>query len=93
MTPGGTPDRKRRESARVRFVRLFPPAAFGMLILTIALTPQISVADEGGISFWLSGTFGRTFVRPEDIGKGCVTHVSGRSFRIISAKMARRVRS
>jgi hypothetical protein len=59
MTPGGNPDRKRRESARGRFVRLlFPPAAFGMLFLTIALTPQISVADEGGVSFWLPGTFG-----------------------------------
>jgi hypothetical protein len=69
MTPAGNPDRKRRESARGRFVRLlFPPAAFGMLFLTIALTPQISVADEGGVSFWLPGTFGSLAAVPGQPG-------------------------
>jgi hypothetical protein len=30
----------------------------GLLIGAIALTPRASLADEGGVSFWLPGTFG-----------------------------------
>jgi hypothetical protein len=36
------------------------PALFtaGLLTLAVALMPQASLADEGGVSFWLPGTFG-----------------------------------
>jgi hypothetical protein len=57
VTTGANPDLKRRRPGRGRFVR-FPAAAFSMLILIIASTPQASLADEGGVSFWLPGLFG-----------------------------------
>jgi hypothetical protein len=45
-----------RSSRRGRFIRpLIPAAAFSMYI---ALASQASLADEGGVSFWLPGTFG-----------------------------------
>jgi hypothetical protein len=51
---GRNPDFKR---GRSKFVRpSIPAAAFSALI--IASTPQASLADEGGVSFWLPGIFG-----------------------------------
>jgi hypothetical protein len=51
---GRSPDFKRRRSEFVRPSIL--AAAFSALIVTS--TPQISLADEGGVSYWLPGTFG-----------------------------------
>ena len=39
---------------------LFPAAALSMLI--IAAAPQVSLADEGGVSFWLPGLLGTPLV-------------------------------
>jgi hypothetical protein len=33
-----------------------------------AVTPQLSVADEGGVSFWLPGTFGSLAAVPGQTG-------------------------
>ena len=53
---GGSSDFSRESSRRGRFVRpSIPAVAFSMFI---ALGSQASLADEGGVSFWLPGTFG-----------------------------------
>ena len=51
---GRNPDFKRKRS---KFVPpLIPAAVLSMLI--VASTPRASLADEGGVSFWLPGLFG-----------------------------------
>jgi hypothetical protein len=55
---GRDPDFKRRRS---KFVRPSIPAA-ALSVLIVASTPQASLADEGGVSFWLPGLLGNPLV-------------------------------
>ena len=65
---GGNRDLKRRGTGRGRFVGpLFSAAAFSMLIST-TLIPRVSLADKGGVSFWLPGTFGSLAAVPGQPG-------------------------
>ncbi len=50
----------------LRFSSLFTAAAVN--IAGIALAPQTSLADEGGVSFWLPGTFGSLAAVPGQPG-------------------------
>jgi hypothetical protein len=43
-------------------------SAVAFSILVIASTPQASLADEGGVSFWLPGTFGSSAAVPGQPG-------------------------
>jgi hypothetical protein len=53
----GNPGLERKTSNRGKSVRaLFSAASFSTLI--IASTPQVALADEGGVSFWLPGLLG-----------------------------------
>src|ERR1700741_4041377 len=66
MMTGGNAYLKRKRLGRGKSVgRLFAAAA---LTLVIALAPQISRADEGGVSFWLPGTFGSLAAVPGQPG-------------------------
>jgi hypothetical protein len=57
MMRGSNPGLERTTTGRVKSVRSpFSAAAFSILI--VASTPQASLADEGGVSFWLPGLFG-----------------------------------
>jgi hypothetical protein len=53
----GHPGLEHKTSSRGKSVRvLFSAASFSTLI--IATTPQVPLADEGGVSFWLPGILG-----------------------------------
>jgi hypothetical protein len=66
MMTGGNAYLKRKRLGRGKSVgRLFAAAT---LTLVIALAPQISRADEGGVSFWLPGTFGSLAAVPGQPG-------------------------
>jgi len=55
------PGLERKTAGRGKSVRaLLSTAAFSMLI--IASTPQTSLADEGGVSFWIPGLLGNPLV-------------------------------
>ena len=69
---GGIADRKRRRSGRGKSVSpSFPAAALSILVL--ALTPQASLADEGGVSFWVPGLFGSLAAVPGQPGWSLAT--------------------
>jgi hypothetical protein len=63
----GNPGLERKTSSRGGSVRaLFLAVSFSTLI--IASTPQASLADEGGVSFWLPGLFGSLAAVPGQPG-------------------------
>ena len=55
-----------KTSGRATSVRLSTAAA--LAIATIALAPRVSQADQGGVSFWLPGTFGSLAATPQQPG-------------------------
>jgi hypothetical protein len=62
-----SPDLERKMSGRGKSGSgVFSATAFSMLV--IAFTPQASLADEGGVSFWLPGTFGSLAAVPGEPG-------------------------
>jgi len=56
MTMGNAGLEPQTSSRKKSVSPLFPVAA--VTILAIALTPEISLADEGGVSFWVPGLLG-----------------------------------
>jgi hypothetical protein len=57
MMRGSNPGLECNTAGRKKSVRaLFSVAVFSLLI--IASTPQVSLAERGGVGFWLPGTFG-----------------------------------
>jgi hypothetical protein len=61
----------RKMPRREIFVRLFFTA--GLLLFATALIPRASLADEGGVSFWLPGTFGSLAAVPGQPGWSLAT--------------------
>src|SRR5260370_1871424 len=49
------------------------PTAVGVLAIAIALFSQASLADEGGVSFWLPGFFGSLAATPQQPGWSLAT--------------------
>ena len=65
-----------------KFVRPLLLSATALAIAVVALAPQTSRADEGGVSFWLPGLFGSLAAVPVQPGFGLATiyyHTSVRS--------------
>jgi hypothetical protein len=59
----------RRRKARAAPRAIWPGLACGALVLgAVASTPRISMADEGGVSFWLPGLFGSLAAVPQQPG-------------------------
>jgi hypothetical protein len=51
-----------------QLARLAAVAAASATIAAVTLTPQAAFADEGGVSFWLPGTFGSFSAVPQEPG-------------------------
>jgi hypothetical protein len=65
-----TDSRRNRVEAAVHvFPGLFKTgAAIGILSAAIALSPELTLADEGGVSFWLPGIYGSLAAAPPQAG-------------------------
>jgi hypothetical protein len=61
----GNPGLERKMSGEKSTPALFTA---GLLTLAITLMPQASLADEGGVSFWIPGTFGSLAAVPGQPG-------------------------
>src|ERR1700674_1807073 len=48
-------------------------AAAALTIAAVTLAPQVSLADEGGVSFWLPGIFGSLAATPPQPGWSLAT--------------------
>jgi hypothetical protein len=48
-------------------------AAAALVIAAITSVPHVSLADEGGVSFWLSGIFGSLAAVPQQPGSSLTT--------------------
>ena len=62
----------RKTSGRGTPVRPISAAA-AVTIAAVTLTPQVSLADEGGVSFWLPGIFGSLAAVPQQPGWSLTT--------------------